>query len=72
MDLDGILNISGLDDLHLDIMFAASSKNLISDVSKKFTKRKTKNLFYTIFGVFLKESNQYIVFSSLFKSSKKS
>lgn len=71
MDLQQILNIEQLKGLHLDVMFGAVPKKLISDVSKKFSKRKTKNLFYIIFGVFLKESNQYIVFSSVFKSSKK-
>ena len=71
MDLQELLNIQQLEGLHLDVMFGAVPKRLVSDVSKKFTKRKTKNLFYIIFGVFLKESNQYIIFSSVFKSSKK-
>ncbi len=71
MDLEHLLNVGELDGLHLDVMFGAVPKYLVSDVSKKFNKRKTKNLFYVIFGVFLKESNQYIVFSSVFKSSKK-
>lgn len=62
---------SQLENLNIDIMFAASSSYLISDISKKFSKRKIKNLFYTIFGIFLKESNQYIVFTNLFKCSKK-
>lgn len=60
-----------LDGLHLDVMFGAVPKRLVADVSKKFNKRKTKNLFYIIFGVYLKESDQYIVFTSVFKSSKK-
>lgn len=71
MDLEQLLNTKELDGLHLDIMFGAVPKCLISDNSKKFNKRKTKNLFYIIFGVFLKESNQYIIFNSVFKSSKK-
>ena len=71
MDLQQLLNIEQLDGLHLDVMFGAVPKRLVSDVSKKFNKRKTKNLFYIIFGVYLKESNQYIVFTSVFKSSKK-
>lgn len=71
MDLQQLLNIKQLDGLHLDVMFGAVPKRLISDVSKKFNKRKTKNLFYIIFGVYLKESNQYIIFTSVFKSSKK-
>ena len=71
MDLQQLLNIEQLDGLHLDVMFGAVPKRLVSDKSKKFNKRKTKNLFYVIFGVFLKESNQYIVFTSVFKSSKK-
>jgi hypothetical protein len=52
-------------------MFGAVPKRLVSDVSKKFNKRKTKNLFYIIFGVYLKESSQYIIFTSVFKSLKK-
>jgi hypothetical protein len=71
MDLQQLLNIEQLDGLHLDVMFGAVPKRLIRDVSKNFNKRKTKNLFYIIFGVYLKESNQYIVFTSVFKSSKK-
>jgi hypothetical protein len=71
MDLQQLLNMEQLDGLHLDVMFGAVPKRLVADVSKKFSKRKTKNLFYIIFGVFLKESNQYIVFTSVFKSSKK-
>jgi len=71
MDLQHILNIEELNGLHLDVMFGAVPKRLVADVSKKFSKRKTKNLFYVIFGVYLKESNQYIVFTSVFKSSKK-
>ena len=71
MDLQQLLNMEQLDGLHLDVMFGAVPKRLVGDVSKKFNKRKTKNLFYIIFGVYLKESNQYIVFTSVFKSSKK-
>jgi hypothetical protein len=71
MDLEQILNAQQLKGLHLDVMFGAVPKRLISDISKKFNKRKNKNLFYIIFGVYLKESNQYIVFTSVFKSSKK-
>lgn len=71
MDLQQLLNMEQLDGLHLDVMFGAVPKCLVGDVSKKFNKRKTKNLFYIIFGVYLKESNQYIVFTSVFKSSKK-
>jgi hypothetical protein len=71
MDLQQILNIQELEGLHLDVMFGAVPKRLIGDVSKKFNKRKTKNLFYIIFGVYLKESKQYIVFTSVFKSSRK-
>jgi hypothetical protein len=71
MDLEQLFNIQQLDGLHLDVMFGAVPKRLVSDISKKFNKRKTKNLFYIIFGVFLKESSQYIVFTSVFKSSRK-
>jgi hypothetical protein len=71
MNLQQLLNIEQLKGLHLDVMFGAVPKKLISDISKKFNKRKTKNLFYIIFGIYLKESNQYIVFTSVFKSSKK-
>lgn len=71
MDLQQILNVQQLEGLHLDVMFGAVPKRLIADTSKKFNKRKTKNLFYIIFGVYLKESNQYIIFTSVFKSSKK-
>ena len=71
MDLEQLLNIEQLDGLNLDVMFGAVPKRLIADVSKKFNKRKNKNLFYIIFGVYLKESKQYIVFTSVFKSSKK-
>ena len=71
MDLQQLLNMEQLDGLHLDVMFGAVPKRLVADVSKKFNKRKNKNLFYIIFGVYLKESNQYIVFTSVFKSSKK-
>jgi hypothetical protein len=71
MDLQQLLNVEQLEGLNLDVMFGAVPKRLVADVSKKFSKRKTKNLFYIIFGVFLKESNQYIVFTSVFKSSKK-
>jgi hypothetical protein len=71
MDLQQLLNIKQLEGLNLDVMFGAVPKRLVVDVSKKFNKRKTKNLFYIIFGVYLKESSQYIVFTSVFKSSKK-
>lgn len=71
MDLQQLLNIEQLEGLHLDVMFGAVPKRLVGDISKKFNKRKTKNLFYIIFGVYLKESNQYIVFTSVFRSSKK-
>ncbi len=71
MDLQQLLNMEQLDGLHLDVMFGAVPKRLVSDISKKYNKRKTKNLFYIIFGVYLKESSQYIVFTSVFKSSKK-
>jgi hypothetical protein len=71
MDLQQLLNIEQLEGLNLDVMFGAVPKRLVVDVSKKFNKRKTKNLFYIIFGVYLKESSQYIVFTSVFKSSKK-
>lgn len=71
MELQQLLNLEELDGLNLDVMFGAVPKRLVSDISKKFNKRKTKNLFYIIFGVYLKESNQYIVFTSVFKSSKK-
>jgi hypothetical protein len=71
VDLQQLLNVEQLEGLNLDVMFGAVPKRLVADVSKKFNKRKTKNLFYIIFGVFLKESSQYIVFTSVFKSSKK-
>jgi hypothetical protein len=71
MDLQQLLNIQQLEGLNLDVMFGAVPKRLVGDVSKKFNKRKTKNLFYIIFGVYLKESRQYIVFTSVFKSSRK-
>jgi hypothetical protein len=71
MDLEQLLNVEQLDDLNLDVMFGAVPKRLVADVSKKFNKRKNKNLFYIIFGVYLQESKQYIVFTSVFKSSKK-
>lgn len=71
MDLEQLINTEELNKLHLDVMFGAVPNRLVSDISKKFNKRKTKNLFYIIFGVFLKESNQYIVFTSVFKSLKK-
>jgi hypothetical protein len=71
MELEQLLNIEQLEGLNLDVMFGAVPKRLVADNSKKFNKRKTKNLFYIIFGVYLKESNQYIVFTSVFKSSKK-
>jgi hypothetical protein len=71
VDLQQLLNMEQLDGLHLDVMFGAVPKRLVGDISKKFNKRKTKNLFYVIFGVYLKESSQYIVFTSVFKSSKK-
>jgi hypothetical protein len=71
MDLEQLLNIEQLNGLNLDVMFGAVPKRLVADTSKKFNKRKTKNLFYIIFGVYLKESSQYIVFTSVFKSAKK-
>lgn len=71
MDLEHLVNIEELEGLHLDVMFGAVPKRLVGDLSKKFNKRKTKNLFYIIVGVYLKESNQYIVFTSVFKSCKK-
>jgi hypothetical protein len=71
VDLEHLFNTEQLEGLHLDVMFAAIPKNLVADFSKKFIKRKTKNLFYTIFCVFLKESNQYVIFSSIFQTCKK-
>ena len=71
MELEQLLNIEQLEGLNLDVMFGAVPKRLVGDNSKKYNKRKTKNLFYIIFGVYLKESKQYIVFTSVFKSSKK-
>jgi len=70
VELEQMLNIKELAGLNLEIMFGAVPRGLVGDTSKKFSKRKTKNLFYLIFGVFLKESNQYIVFSSVFKSKR--
>jgi len=70
VELQQLLNVKELAGLNLEIMFGAVPRNLVADNSKKFNKRKTKNLFYVIFGVFLKESNQYIVFSSVFKSKR--
>lgn len=72
MDINHLINTEELKGLHLDVMFAAIPKNLVADTSKNFSKRKTKNLFYIIFGVWLKESNQYVIFSSIFQSLKKS
>jgi hypothetical protein len=71
MDLEQLLNVEQLEGLNLDVMFGAVPKRLVADVSKKFNKRKNKNLFYIIFGVYLQESKQYIVFTSVFKSSRK-
>ncbi len=71
MDLEQIFNTEQLNGLNLDVMFGAVPKCLVGDLSKKFNKRKTKNLFYVIFGVYLKESNQYILFFSVFRSIKK-
>lgn len=70
MDLNHLANIEDLQGLNIDIMFAAVPKHLVADVSKKYNKLKTKNLFFVIFGVLLKESGQYIIFSSVFKSLK--
>jgi hypothetical protein len=72
VDINPLINIEELKGLHLDVMFAALPKNLVADTSKKFSKRKTKNLFYIIYGVWLKESNQYVIFLSIFQSLKKS
>jgi hypothetical protein len=72
VDINHLINTEELKGLHLDVMFAAIPKNLVADTSKNFSKRKTKNLFYIIFGVWLKESNQYVIFSSVFQSLKKS
>jgi hypothetical protein len=66
VDLEHLVNIEELEGLHLDVMFGAVPKRLVGDVSKTYNKRKTKNLFYIIFGVYLKESNQYIVFTCVF------
>ena len=71
MNLEGALDLKELKHLNIDVMFGAIPKYLVGDVSKKYNKRKTKNLFYIIFGIFLKETNKYIIFSSIFKSSKK-
>ena len=46
MDLQQLLNIQKLDGLNLDVMFGAVPKRLVADISKKFNKRKNKNLFY--------------------------
>lgn len=71
MNINYLENSEQLKGLNLDVMFAAVPKDLVGDISKKITKRKTQNLFYVIFGVFLKESSQYIIFSSIFQSVKK-
>lgn len=71
MDLEHILNIQEIKKLNIEVMFGAVPKYLIGDISKKYNKRKTKNLFYIIFGIYLKETNRYIIFSSLFKTLKK-
>ena len=71
MDLQQLLNTEQLSGLHLDVMFGAVPKRLVTDLSKKYNKRKTKNLFYIIFGVFLKESKQYIVFTSVLNHLKR-
>lgn len=71
MELEQLLNIEQLQGFNLDVMFGAVPKRLVGDDSKRYSKRKTKNLFYIIFGIYLKESSQYLVFTSVFKSSKK-
>lgn len=68
---DLIITNPHLENLNLDIMFGATPKTLVSDISKKINKRKTKNLFYILFGVQVQETSQYIIFSSIFKSSRK-
>lgn len=70
MNIEELSSEYKLKNINLDIMFAAVPKKLIADTSKKINKRKTKNLFYSIFGVLLKESGQYIVFSNVFKATK--
>ena len=49
MELEQLLNIEELQGLNLDVMFGAVPKRLVGDNSKKYNKRKTKNLFYIIF-----------------------
>lgn len=71
MDIEQLGNIDELNKLDLEIMFAANCKEFVSKISKKFSKRKNKNLFYIIFGVYLKQTKQYIVFTSIFKKSNK-
>jgi hypothetical protein len=71
MNINYLEHSEQLKGLNLDVMFAAVPKDLVANHSKKFKKRKTQNLFYIIFGVFLKESSQYIIFSSVFQTVKK-
>lgn len=71
MNINSLLNLSQLEDLNLEIMFAAAPQSLVTDISRTLFKRKAKNLFYILFGVYLQESEQYIVFESIFKKIKK-
>lgn len=65
------MELEKLSDLNIELMFGAVPDNLIADISKKFNKTKIKNLFYIIFGLYAKEYNKYIVFSTILKSLKK-
>ena len=71
MNLINIPNINDLQKCSLDIMFAAVPKNFVYNPNKKFVKNKRKKLFYIVYGVLLKETNQYLVFGHIFEISKK-
>ena len=71
MDMKDLVNVDDFSSMALETMFAVVPQGLVGDVSQKYQKRKTENLFYVLFGVHMVERDEYMVLSSVFKSTKK-
>jgi hypothetical protein len=57
-----------LDNLIVNILFCAAPK---STIVLNRNKKILKNAFYNIFGLYIKNTNQYVVFLKIFDISKK-
>jgi hypothetical protein len=65
-----LISVKDLAGMTVETMFAAVPSRLVGDASKRRYKKETENLFYVLFGVHMQETDQYVVLSSIFKTTK--